>query len=251
MTAIDWLALVHPVLAILFIYPVVGATVRLGILVRERRLGISQQPIQVPVEHSDHGRWLTGAVVVAVLIALMNTFGSKFFADPAAFAGGVGRLLQLLLVGVGSLVSLIALWQVRAPLGRASFALLCWIGLLGLGSQSEIWRLSDNPLSSSFWASHYWAGILLTGLLLWTTAARPDIQRSLRVRRLHITATVLISVLLAVQGITGTRDLLEVPLSWQRSAIDRCDFSARRCPVPATQGSAAPPPAAGAAVPSA
>ena len=48
MTAIDWVALAHPVLAVLFIYPVVGATVRLGILVREKRLGITQQPAKVP-----------------------------------------------------------------------------------------------------------------------------------------------------------------------------------------------------------
>ncbi|MBM5809735.1 MAG: DUF4079 family protein, partial [Cyanobacteria bacterium M_surface_9_m1_291] len=47
MTPIDWLAQVHPVLVILFVYPVVGATVRLGLLVREKRLGITQQPAKV------------------------------------------------------------------------------------------------------------------------------------------------------------------------------------------------------------
>ena len=230
MTTVDWFALLHPVLAILFVYPVVGATVRLGILVRERRLGITQQPAKVPAEHSDHGRWLAAGVVVAVLVALLYAFVSKFGADPAAFAGGVPRLSLLLLVALGSLVSLLALWKARRPLWRASFALLCWAGLLGLGSQAEIWRLSDNPLSGSFWASHYWAGLLLTGLLLGTTAARPEIQRSLRLRRLHVTAALLITLLLAVQAITGSRDLLEIPLSWQKPAIYACDFNAMRCP---------------------
>ena len=42
MTAIQWGALLHPVLMILFVYPLVGATIRLGILVREKRLGITQ-----------------------------------------------------------------------------------------------------------------------------------------------------------------------------------------------------------------
>jgi hypothetical protein len=186
MTAVDWFSLLHPVLVILFVYPVVGATVRLGILVREKRLGITKQPAQVPAEHSDHGRWLATGVVVAVLIALLYSFGSKFSADPAAFTGGGRRLALLLLAAAGTLVSLLALWRVRRPLWRASFALLCWAGLLGLGSQPEIWRLSDNPFSGSFWASHYWGGMLLTGLMLWTTAARPEIQRSLRLRRLHV-----------------------------------------------------------------
>ena len=230
MTAVDWFALLHPVMAVLFIYPVVGATVRLGILVREKRLGITKQPAQVPAEHSDHGRWLASGAVVAVLVALLYAFGSKFCADPAAFAGGGARLGLLLLAAAGVLVSLLALWRVRRPLWRASFALLCWAGLLGLGAQPEIWRLSDNPLSGSFWASHYWAGLLLTGLLLGTTAARPEIQRSLRLRRLHVSAAVLISLLLAVQAITGSRDLLEIPLSWQQPAIYACDFNAQRCP---------------------
>lgn len=242
MTGIDWLSLVHPALVILFVYPVVGATVHLGILVRERRLGITQQPPRVAAEHSDHGRWVTSGVVVAVVIALLYAFVSRFSAEPAAFAGGLPRLVLLGLVAAGALVSLVALWRVRRPLWRATFALLCWASLLGLGSQGEIWRLSDNPLTGAFWASHYWAGMLLTGLLLGTTAARPEIQRSLRLRRLHSSAAVLIALLLAVMGITGCRDLLEIPLSWQKPVIYSCDFKARRCPVPGPQGSAAPAP---------
>ena len=37
----DWLSLVHPVIMILFVYPVFGATVRLGILAREKRLDLN------------------------------------------------------------------------------------------------------------------------------------------------------------------------------------------------------------------
>jgi hypothetical protein len=37
-------------------------------------------------------------------------------------------------------------------------------------------------------------------------------------------------VLLAVLAITGSRDLLEIPLSWQKPAIYACDFNAQRCP---------------------
>ena len=240
MTAIDWFSLLHPVLVILFVYPVMGATVRLGILVREKRLGITKQPAPVPREHVDHGRWLTAAVVVAVLIALVYSFASKALEPGVAFAGGPARLGLLLLVAAGTLVALIALLRVKQPLLRASFTGLTWLGLLGLGSQPEIWRLSDNPFSGAFWSSHYWSGVLLTGLLLFNLAARPEITKHLRWRRLHVASNVLILVLLAVQAITGSRDLLEIPLSWQKPAIYRCDFQRRTCPEPGAPAAAAP-----------
>ena len=65
LTPLQWFALVHPVLIILFVYPVVGATIRLGILARERRLQINPIAPTVPIEHADHGRWVAGALVLA------------------------------------------------------------------------------------------------------------------------------------------------------------------------------------------
>ena len=143
-------------------------------------------------------------------------------------------------MAAGTLVALIALLRVKQPLLRASFTGLTWLGLLGLGSQPEIWRLSDNPFSGAFWSSHYWSGVLLTGLLLFNLAARPEITKHLRWRRLHVASNVLILVLLAVQAITGSRDLLEIPLSWQKPAIYRCDFQRRTCPEPGAPAAAAP-----------
>ena len=61
-------------------------------------------------------------------------------------------------------------------------------------------------------------------------AARPEILRDLRLRRLHVTASVLAAVLFLMQGATGTRDLLEIPLSWQKQAVYGCDFVLRSCP---------------------
>ncbi|MCT0198316.1 DUF4079 domain-containing protein [Synechococcus sp. CS-1325] len=233
MTPIDWFSLLHPVLVILFVYPVVGATIRLGILARERRLKIHPLPPTVGVEHADHGRWLSAGVVVAVLIALTYSFLSKAVAPEPPFSGGASRLALLMLVAAGTFVSLLALWWVKRAGLRASFALLTWAGLLGLGSQPEIWRLSDNPFSAAFWSSHYWSGVLLTGLMLFSMAAKPEIFRSLRMKRLHVSANVLVAVLLAVQAITGSRDLLEIPLSWQKPTIYGCNFETRTCPPPA------------------
>ena len=42
---------------ILFVYPVVGATIRLGILAREKRLKINPIADTVPLEHAQHGAW--------------------------------------------------------------------------------------------------------------------------------------------------------------------------------------------------
>jgi hypothetical protein len=226
MTASDWFSLLHPVLMILFVYPVVGATVRLGILVRERRLAINPLPATVPVEHADHGRWVTTGVVVGVLIALAWSFvwrgedGSMAGTAPQTPGLGSGgpRLAGLLLLGAVALAGCLALWRVRRRRLRAGSALLCWLALLVLGLQPEVGRLSDNVLSSAFWGSHFWGGWLLSGLLLFSMAAKPEIALSFRMRRLHMAAAFLIAVLLAVQAITGSRDLLQMVVAAQRVA---------------------------------
>jgi hypothetical protein len=206
MLPLDWLALLHPVLMILFVYPVVGATIRIGIHVRERRLGIHPLPATVPVEHVDHGRWVTTGTVVAVLIALLWSVLAQrgHGAEPL----GGGSLARWALLASGVLASCLALWRLRRPAWRAAAAWLAWGGLLGLGLAPEVWRRADHPLQPAFWASHFWSGWLLCGLFLFAMAAAPEIASKPAWRRLHGAAAVLVAVLLAVQAITGCRDLL-------------------------------------------
>jgi hypothetical protein len=208
MTTTAWFALLHPVLIILFIYPVVGATIRLGILARERRLDINPLPPTVGVEHADHGRWVTSGVVVAVLIAMAANYLLRAGEAGSPVAGAVASWVPLVLAGGGSLVSCLALWRVKGAWLRAGFALLCWLGLLGLGSQPALWHRGRDPFEGSLWGSHYWSGVLLCGLLLFAMAAAPEILRSPRMRRLHTGAAFLVALLLAVQAISGSRDLL-------------------------------------------
>jgi hypothetical protein len=80
--------------------------------------------------------------------------------------------------------------------------------LLGLGSAPEVRRLADHPLQPAFWASHFWSGWLLCGLLLFAMAAAPEIASRPAWRRLHGAIGFLVAVLLAVQAITGCRDLV-------------------------------------------
>ncbi|QBE68249.1 hypothetical protein SynWH8101_0654 [Synechococcus sp. WH 8101] len=230
MASVDWLWILHPFLAVVLIYPLIGMVIRLALQTRQRRLQKSKLPATVGRDHSDLGRWLSAGVVVIVLIALTVVIATK--APLAAFAGGASRAIQLLLVLIGTLVSLVALWFAKAPGLRLVFALITWAGVLGLGAQPEVWRLSDNPLDGAFWQSHYWAGVGVTGLMLFSLGARPEILRDIRLRRLHVSASLLAAVLFVLQGLTGTRDLLEIPLSWQKPAVYACDFEARTCPPP-------------------
>ncbi len=231
MQAVDWLWILHPALAVVVVFPLIGMVIRLALQTRQRRVQQAKLPPTVGRDHADLAQWLAAAVVCLVLVALTVVITTKV--PLAEFAGGTPRALQLLLVLAGTVLSLLALWRVRGKVYRLAFALLTWIGVLGLGSQPEVFRLSDDPLSAGFWQSHYWAGVSVVGLLLFSLGSRPEVLRELRWRRLHITANVLAAVLFVVLGITGTRDLLEIPLSWQKPAVYACDFERQVCPPPA------------------
>jgi hypothetical protein len=225
LSALQWLSLLHPLLMVLFVYPVIGATIRIGIHVRERRLDQYPLPASVGPEHLDHGRWLTTAMVLAVLLALGWSFLHAGAISTGAIATGapgtaaIGtvpganwphRPLALALGAAAALASCLALWRVKRPWLRACFALTCWLALLGLGLQPEVPRWSDNPLEWTFWRSHFWGGWLLCGLLLFAMAAAPEIRSRPLLRRLHLAANVLVALLMAVQAITGCRDLLQL-----------------------------------------
>ena len=195
LTSHDWLGLIHPVLMILFVYPVVGATIRLGILAREKRLKINPIADTVPVEHAQHGAWVTGGVLVAVLIGLGHSLWSShplgLVVTGSAVMFSFGRLLATRMV-----------WQ------RFLWAVAAAGGLLLLGLQPAVERFSDVPWSPVFWQSHFWMGMLLTTLLLSSTALQPLIGHSVKARRIHISSNLLVALLLAMQAISGTRNLL-------------------------------------------
>ena len=228
MQGVDWLTILHPALAVVLIYPLIGMVMRLGVLARQRRLGDRKIAASSGSDHTDLGRWLSAGVVIIVLLALISAIVTH---QPLReLSGGLPRGLLLLLVLLGTSVSLIALWHAKSKALRFLFALLTWLGVISLGAQPEVWRLSDNPLDPQFWQSHYWAGVAVTGLMLFSLGARPEILRQLRWRRIHIAANLLAAVLFTIQGITGTRDLLEIPLGWQKPTLYQCDWAAMVCP---------------------
>ena len=191
----QWWGLIHPVLIILFVYPVTGATIRLGILARERRLELNPIADTVPLEHAQHGAWVTGGVLVAVLISLSHSLA-------AADLGLTLLLGFVVLIGYISLLRSRLIWQ------RLLAGAISWSGVLILGLQPTVERLSDQPWTGLFWQSHFWMGWILTGLLLSSTAIHPLIGRSTRIRRWHVATNVLVALLLAMQAISGSRDLV-------------------------------------------
>ena len=191
----QWWGLIHPVVMMLFVYPVTGATIRLGILARERRLEINPIAETVPLEHAQHGAWVTGGVLVAVLIGLSHSLA------------GADLGLRLLL-GFVVLIGYISLLRSRLIWQRLLAGAISWGGMLILGLQPTVERLSDQPWTGLFWQSHFWMGWILIGLLLSSTAIHPLIGRSTRIRRWHVATNVLVALLLAMQAISGSRDLV-------------------------------------------
>lgn len=202
LSLMQWLGLVHPVLIILFIYPVVGATIRLGILARERRLDLNPIAPTVPVEHADHGRWVTAVMVVAVLIAMAHDVATA----PVALAAP--RIAGFLAAELGVVAALVALLSSRRTALRLGWAISTWTGLLLLGSQPEVHRGADWPWQAAFWQSHYWGGMALCALLLLSMGLQAEIGRRLSIRRLHVGLNLMVALLLATQAISGTRNLI-------------------------------------------
>jgi len=234
MTPRDWLWLLHPALAVAAIYPLIGIVARLGAQTRQRREGWAKRPPTTGRDHSDLGRWLALGVVAIVLVALTVVIATA--APPAEFRGGAGRAVQLLLVLAGTMASLGALWWASAKGARLAFAVITWLGVLTLGAQPEVFRRGDHPLSAEFWSSHYWSGVAVVGLMLFSLGAKAEILREPRWRRVHVGASVLAGVLFVGLAISGARDLLELPLHWQKPALAACDWTAKVCAAPAPKG---------------
>lgn len=234
MTPRDWLWLLHPALAVAAIYPLIGIVARLGAQTRQRREGWAKRPPTTGRDHSDLGRWLALGVVAIVLVALTVVIATA--APPAEFRGGAGRAVQLLLVLAGTTASLGALWWASAKGSRLAFAVITWLGVLTLGAQPEVFRRGDQPLSAEFWSSHYWSGVAVVGLMLFSLGAKAEILREPRWRRVHVGASVLAGVLFVGLAISGARDLLELPLHWQKPALAACDWTAKVCAAQAPKG---------------
>jgi hypothetical protein len=213
----DFLGLIHPFLAVAFVFPLIGMVSYFSWQTRQRRLsakeGKSKIPANVGGEHLRLGRWLANGVVLLALIGLAYPIYSKGVWGEDTF-----RAWFVTLIFAATIACLFFLNQARTPLWRGVFASLTGAGLVILGSQPEVFRRGFE-----WYISHYYYGIAASLLMIFSLAIFPDIykDRSNRWRNVHIILNSIALLLFVGQGFTGARDLLEIPLSWQQPYIEQ------------------------------
>lgn len=232
----DILRLVHPAIAVTVVFPIIGMVLRMAWLTRERRLKVAEEgkskiPPGVGQDHLKLGRWLAGSVVGVELLGITRPMFSKIAKDQL-WSTDPFKLVLISLMYVVTIGSLVMLYRVQKKLWRGIFATLCGASLVVLSLQDGIYR-RDNE----WFVSHFYFGVTATLLMIFSLAIIQDIyqDRSHRWRMIHATLNSVAVLLFMAQGVTGTRDLLEIPLSWQESHIYQCDFANRKCPEPPPQ----------------
>ena len=226
---VDWLRLSHPILAIVVVYPILGLVLSRSVLTRQRRLATSNKgknddrkkiPANVGIEHQTSGQWLAIAVIGSYLIACGRPTLNFWFKMNLLNQQPFKVMLITLIYGVavGSTWAIFRAIPQRS--WRIGFAVMNAMALVLVGFQDGVYR------NDAVWfQSHFYFGLATALLMVFSLAIFPEINRdrSNRWRQIHVVANVVATVLFMVQGITGARDLLEIPLSWQEKTIYACD----------------------------
>jgi hypothetical protein len=216
----DTILLLHPVLAVIIVFPLIGVVLNRALQTRQRRLqtatqGKSQISPVVGQEHVQLGLWLTGTVVGIVLIALANdVFGNIL--DKQVWRQEPFKVTLITIVFIATIASLGLLYRAKEPHLRGIFATLAGMGLVVIGCQDGVYRKTDL-----WYISHYYYGMTAALLMIFSLAILREIYKSLRWRKVHIILNCIALLIFIGQGITGAQALLEVPLNWQESYIQK------------------------------
>ena len=202
---IHWIRLLHPLLAVLAIYPLVGASVFLGVQTRQRRSGNRSIPASVGSSHTELGRWLSCGVVVMVLVGLAASAISH--SQDLMTPVGHARSFHLIIGFSGTALCLFSLAFAAETRTRLSLAVLTWLGVISLAAQPELEHPFSNPLHLNFWQGHTWPGVILTGIMLFAFAIRRETSQALSWRRVHLILAIVASLLFVTQALTGIHDL--------------------------------------------
>ena len=233
MELIDIFALLHPAIAIIVVFPLIGIVVNRALLTRQRRLQVadgqkSKIPPLVGSEHVAIGNWLSGSVVGVALLGMAYPIFSKMLSNDTLTKEPF-RVFFVIAIFLLSIASFTLLFKAKVKLWRGIFATLTGMGLIVLGFQPEIYR-RDNE----WFISHYYYGMTAALLMIFSLVIIQNIyqDKQNRWRRVHIILNCLALLLFIGQGMTGARDLLEIPLHWQEHYIYQCDFTNKTCPQP-------------------
>ncbi|AIE74287.1 MULTISPECIES: DUF4079 domain-containing protein [unclassified Synechocystis] len=229
----DAWALLHPAIAIIVVFPLLGIVLNRALLTRQRRLATkagekSKIPPVVGTEHVAVGRYLSMAVVGVTFLGLAYPLFSKFINNNVISQEPLRVFLVIALFAL-SIASFVFLFRAKTKLWRGIFSVLTGMGIVLLGCQPEIYRRGHEWL-----ISHFYYGILAALLMIFSVATTQDIyqDRQNRWRNAHIIINSFALLLFIGQGLTGARDLLEIPLHWQAPYIYQCDSVNKTCPQP-------------------
>ncbi|PZV17944.1 MAG: DUF4079 domain-containing protein [Leptolyngbya sp.] len=218
----DAILLLHPIAAVVIVFPLIGIVVNRALQTRQRRLQTasgekSKIPPSAGQEHVQLGRWLTGAVVGIVLLALANDIFNNIVEQKVWDQNPFKVVLIILVFGV-AIASLALLYRAKTRLWRGIFATLAGMSLVILGCQDGVYRKTNQ-----WYVSHYYYGITAALLMIFSLAILREIyqDRTNRWRTVHIVLNSIALLIFFGQGITGTQALLEVPLAWQEPYINQ------------------------------
>src|ERR687885_2435291 len=119
----DFFALIHPVLAVVVVFPIIGIVVNFAWQTRQRRLqtasgGKSQIPPVVGREHVQLGRWLAGAVVGVALIGLAYPIFEHILTEKV-WSKNPSQVVFIVLMFAATIASLVLLSRARPRHWRA------------------------------------------------------------------------------------------------------------------------------------
>ncbi|MEO0852519.1 MAG: DUF4079 domain-containing protein [Cyanobacteria bacterium J06648_11] len=228
MPTVDLLRMLHPMLASVFVMPLIGIATYFAFQTRQRRLKTaagekSKIPPVVGKEHVQIGRVLTASVVGLAMIGLTHPIVKTIIKNDVL----VDNPMQVFFIGlmyVFTIATLVFLYQAKQALWRGVFGTLSGMGLVILGCQDGVFRRGYE-----WYLSHYYFGMAAALLMIFSLAILPDIYKSKTWRQVHILCNCFALLLFVSQGLTGVRDLLEIPLSWQEPFVFSCDFANKTC----------------------
>jgi hypothetical protein len=218
----DFFALLHPAIAVFFVYPLIGIVVNYALQTRQRRLqnisdGKSKIPPVVGQEHVKIGRLLSGSIVCLTLLGIGFPIFSKMWKNEV-FTKEPLRVTFVIAMFFATIASLVFLYIAKTKIWRGIFATLTGMGLILLGCQPEVFRRGNE-----WYLSHYYYGITAAMLMIFSLAIIQEIykDKTNRWRTVHVILNCVALLLFIGQGMTGTRDLLEIPLSWQEKHVNK------------------------------
>ncbi len=236
----DYLRLLHPAIAVTVIFPIIGISVYMAWQTRQRRLQTlegtkSKIPAASGMEHVKIGRWLAGGVVGLCLLGMTHP-SIKYILKHDLVNKEPFQVVVLALLFVVTIASLGFLYIARERIWLGIFATLTGMGVVLIGIQDILFNRPGYGAifrRDNFWyMSHFYLGITATMLMIFSLAIIQDIyqDRQNRWRNVHITLNSIALLLFMAQGMTGARDLLEIPIGWQEPAVYSCNFEKKVCP---------------------